>query len=260
MKYENYKIENLVFMNGTDGWSMDEKKEFLETCPENGGLQKTLEDLKALKTALEEEIVKCNKYGEINKNSLKAYLTRHDTNIMYGSPWRRYYASSDKDFYFNVDGSYQIISRGWQIEDFIEKYTDDGRISERFDTISRIYSEKENKWAKDIETNRYKATHGEQIAANKKLDLLLDSLDIIIPVGFQEGSFGRLECKKAQLRRGDYWLPCNEYGEILINKTPFTEDQANELTDTILEMSKKIAAIVDEYRGTIDQALGRKGA
>ena len=89
---------------------------------------------------------------------------------------------------------------------------------------------------------------------------LLDSLDIIIPVGFQEGSFGRLECKKAQLRRGDYWLPCNEYGEILINKTPFTEDQANELTDTILEMSKKIAAIVDEYRGTIDQALGRKGA
>ena len=41
MKYADYKIENLVFMKGTDGWSIEEKKEFLETCPENEGPSKS---------------------------------------------------------------------------------------------------------------------------------------------------------------------------------------------------------------------------
>lgn len=262
MKYETYKIENLVFMKGTDNWSIDEKKEFLETCPENSELAKTIEGLKELKTALDDGVVKTNTYGEINKNSLKAYINRHDTYILYGKPNRRYFYSDDsKDFYILADGSYNLISRGWDIDSLIEKYTDDKYIEKRFDTLAHAYTEKEDKWSKQVESDRYKATHTEQIAANKKLDLVLDSLHVEVPVTFKENEWGRMECLKTQLRMtSDYWYSHNEYGEILVNKTPLTEKQATELTDMIMEMSEKISAIVNEYKANIDQIMGKKGA
>ena len=259
MKYADYKIEKLIFLKGTDDWSVEQKKEFLDTCPENADLEKTIEDLKQLNEAIIDGTVKRNEYGEINKNSLKAYINKHDTNILYGRPARRYFYSDDsKDFYILFDGSYFIFSRGYQVNDLIEKLTDDKYIEKRFDTLARSYREKEDKWSKQIENDRYTATHTEQIEANKKADLLLDALDIQIPVGFQESEWGRLECKKAQLRRGDYWYSHNEYGEIVVNKVPLTEDQATKLTDMILEMSGKIAEIMDEYRADINKMMGKK--
>lgn len=260
MKYADYKIENLVFMKGTDGWSIEEKKEFLESCPENADLKNTIEDLKQLNEAIIDGIVKRNTYGEINKSSIKAYINKHETNIRYGRPSSRHYFYSDdsKDIYVYVDGSYSLINRGWEVNSLIEKLTDDKYIEKRFDTLARVYAEKENKWSKQVEDDRYTATHTEQIAANKKLDLLMDALDIQIPTGFKEGHFGRLECKKAQLRRGDYWYSHNDYGEIMVNKVPLTEKQATELTDMILEMSGKIVEIMDEYRADINKMMGKK--
>lgn len=261
MKYADYKIENLVFMKGTDGWSIEEKKEFLDTCPENEGLSKTIEDLKELNTAIIDGVVKRNTYGEINKNSLKAYINKHDVNILYGKPNRRYYYLDDgKDFYILADGSYATISRGWDVTNLIEKYTEDKYIETRFDTLARSYEEKEDKWSKNVESDRYKATHGDQIKANKKLDKLMDSLRIEVPVGLETDTWGYTTCKTSKLSIGDYWFSHNEYGEITINKTPFTEDQAVELTEVVMEMSQKISAIIDEYRPTFDKAFGKKGA
>lgn len=52
MKYDNYKIENLFFAsNEVANWSIEEKREFLETCPENEHLSEAIEEVKRFREA-----------------------------------------------------------------------------------------------------------------------------------------------------------------------------------------------------------------
>ena len=261
MTYNEYKIENLTFLKGTKDWTIEEKREFLETCPENKGLDKTLEDLKELKKALEEGLVKQREYHAINKNSLKAYLAKRDANIKYGRPWHSYLFSDDKDFYIHLDGSYKCITHTYDVESLIKYIESDENTNSRFETLASTYSKKENDWSKGIEENRYRATHAEQIAANKKLDSIMSGLIVTAAVGFENGHFGRQECKFLTMRpTSDYWYHHSNYGEILVNNAPLTEAQATELTDMLMEMSKKVADIINEYKPVIDKAMGKKGA
>lgn len=254
MKYENYKIESLIFMKGTDEWTIDEKREFLETCPENADLPRLINEMRNLLTAIDDEVVKTNTYGEINKNSLKSYATKNNTMILYGSPWRRYSYSDSKDFYVCFDGSYSTFSRRYQVESIIEKLTDDKYIESRFNTLARAYAEKEDKWSKSVESDRYKATHSEQIKANRRLDAVLGQFNVLVPTAIEKRDTAfdgeRFECKTAGLR---LYSSHNEYGEIMVNKAPLTQDQAENLTKMFMEMSTKIANIMNEYREDIDR-------
>ena len=137
MKYADYRIEDLVFLKKeTEKWNINEKREFLETCPENKTLADTIRQLKDLKTAIECGEVKTSRYSEINKNSMKAYLNRHDTNIHYGRPYRHYYGDDSKDFYILADGSYSTITYKSSVDSIIEKYENDDHIEHRFNILS----------------------------------------------------------------------------------------------------------------------------
>ena len=259
MKYADYKIENLVFLKKeTDTWSLEEKKEFLETCPENAGLKDTIEQLKEISQAIEDGVVKVNRYHEINKNSLKAYLANKKTNIRYGQPSRRYYYMSDtKDFYFMVDGDYEYVTRSYNIDGIIEKYESDKCIEHRFNALSNNYFDKEQRWAKQIETESYEALHADRIKANKKLDKVLGSLRIDIPLSINETTGWYVECSTECFSTFDFPYSRNYYGEVTVNNVPLTETQATELTNTVLEMSAKINEIIKEYKDTIGAALGK---
>lgn len=264
MKYADYKKENLVFLKKeTDTWNANEKREFLETCPENAGLEDTIGQLKELLQAIKDGVVKENRYGEINKNSLKAYLNRNDTNIMYGRPYRHYsWGNDSKDFYFKVDGSYELISRTYTIDSLIQKYDGGGDIERRFNHIAEYYYKTEETWSKNIENERYTATNADQITANKKLLKALDSLRIEIPVSVdidKTGYFERINCDVAKIMGYDFPYSRNNYGEVLVNNRPFTEKQATELLNMVMEMSLRINDIINEYKGAIGVALGNKG-
>lgn len=258
MTYENYKIENLTFMKGVDGWSFAEKKEFLETCPENKTLAETIRQLKDLKTAIECGEVKTSRYKEINKNSMKAYLNRHDTNIHYGRPYRRFYCDDSKDFYITADGANSTIIYASSVDSLIERYESDDHIEHRFNTLANAYAEKERAFAKKIETDSYNAVNADRIAANKKLDKVLDALRIEIPAAVTVDKFGYIEVKKTELKPCNYWYSHSSYGEILVDNLPLGKKQAEDLMATVMEMSEKIATIMDEYRETIKKALGQE--
>ena len=256
MKYENYKIENLIFLKKeTEKWGETEKREFLESCPENESLPTIIEQLKVLKQALEDEAVKANQYGTINKNSLKAYVKKHDLKFCYGQP-NHYYYSSSCCFYFNVDGHYEPVGYVWQIQGYIDKYNGGGNIEKRFEYLSNYYLEKETRFAKKIETDSYKATHAEQIFANNKLDRVLDDLRITVPIAVETDEYNHIDVKSDCMPYSSCYH--NEYGEILVNKTPLTEKQATDLMNTIFEMSARISEIMGEYKETINSTLGRR--
>lgn len=258
MKYADYKREDLIFLKKTtDRWTINEKKEFLDSCPENEGLAETIEQLKALAQALEDGEVKCNRYGEINKSSMKAYLNRHDTNIRYGKANRYYYGDS-KDFYFNVDGVNQTFNYKSNITDHIKKYGEESDIERRFERLANEYASREKHFAEQIEQESYKAINADRIAANKKLDKVLDHLRIEIPASVETDKYGYVNALSRSMMNYDFKYSHNNYGEILVNNRPLSEDRATELMNTILEMSAKISDIMDEYRDTIKAALGNK--
>ena len=258
MKYADYRIENLTFMKGVDGWSFAEKKEFLETCPENKTLAETIRQLKDLKTAIERGEVKTSRYNEINKNSMKAYLNRHDTNIHYGRPYRHFYCDDSKDFYILADGSYATFTYKSSVDSIIERYENDDHIEHRFSILANAYAEKERAFAKKIETDRYNAENSDRIAANKKLDKVLDALRIEIPASVTVDKFGYIGVEKTELKPCNYWYSHSNYGEILVDNLPLSKKQAEYLTATVMEMADKVATIMDEYRETIKKALGQE--
>ena len=86
MRYEDYKVEDMVFTNKED-WTEEEKKEFLDTCPEGKDTPEKIEALYALLDAIDNGEVKLNQYKDINKNSVAAYGKRHG-NVVYLSTMR----------------------------------------------------------------------------------------------------------------------------------------------------------------------------
>ena len=260
MKYADYRIEDLVFLKKeTEKWNINEKREFLETCPENAGLVDTITQLKEVRQAIKDGVIKVNRYHEINKNSMKSYLARHKTAIKYGQPEGHYYYSDSKDFYINLDGTHHLINRDYDMSNIIEYFEDDSRIEHRFNIINSYYYKRETNWSKNIEEKRYNAVNADQIRANKELDKVLDALRVEIPTEVNVDKWGYGSCEKAKLMGYDFPYSHNNYGEILVNNKPLTENQATELMNTIFEMSSKINDIINEYKDTIGAALG-KGA
>lgn len=252
MNYNEYKIEDLTFLKETyKDWTTEEKKEFLDSCPENSGLPKTIEDLKGIKAAIESDEIKTNKWGEINKSSMKAYLKRNSTNIIYGVPYRKYW-SSENNFYFNVDGAFAIIGGMLSIDNLIEKF-DGGNIEERFKTLAEKYRQKEKDWSYKIETESYKATHKDQITANKILNAMLDAVRIELPTGVTIDSFGYTRTEKYDFRFFNIPHRTSQYGEITVNGVPFSEDKAKELTALVQEMTDKLLEVMNEYQGEIER-------
>ena len=259
MNYADYKKENLVFLKGeADKWSVDEKKGFLDTCPESKNLEQIVEELKDIKTALDRDVIKKNKWDDINKSSMKAYLNKHDTHIKYGRPNRHYFYSDDsKDFFFRIDGSYRLINKYWEVTKCIERYENGGDIKERFNSISDVYREEESSWSKNIEKERYTALNKSQIDANRKLYSVLSELSIDIPIGVTKKDYlDDYYCRKEHFRSYDMPFYHNSYGEVTINDKPLSEEKATELYNAIIEMSAKIKDVVKEYEPVFESTIG----
>lgn len=260
MKYEDYKVENLVFLKGeADKWTEGEKREFLDTCPESRHLEQTIEELKDIKAAIEQDVIKKNQFGDLNKSSMKAYLNKHDTNIQYGRPNRRFsYSDDSKDFFFRIDGSYCRLNKAWSVTDCIEKYENGGNIAMRFQKVANEYREKESKWSENIEKERYRAINKDRIDANLKLYAVLSEIAIDLPKSVEKREWGDdYRCIKESLRSYDMPFSHNSYGEVTVQNRPLYEDQATELYNAIMEMSSKIKAVVAEYEPIFESTIGK---
>lgn len=259
MNYADYKMENLVFLKGeADNWTEDEKREFLDTCPESKNLEQIIEELRDIKTALDQDVIKKSQYGDINKSSFKAYLKKHDTHIEYGRPNRRYFYSDDsKDFFVRIDGSYRHLNSTYQVCDFIAVYDDGGNIEKRFSCITEEYRKKESEWAKKIENERYNALNKARIDANRKLYAVLSELSIDIPVDVTKKDYcDDYYCQKKRFRSYDMPFYHNSYGEVTVNDKPLSEEKATELYNAIIEMSEKIKDVVKEYEPVFESTIG----
>ena len=95
MKYEDYKIDDMVFMNKED-WTDEEKREVIDTFPESRGWEEKIEALKQLKIDIDNRVIKKNRYGELNGISTKAYAKRHEL-FYYKSEYEYGYPVSSND-------------------------------------------------------------------------------------------------------------------------------------------------------------------
>lgn len=265
MKYADYRKEDLVFIKKED-WTREEMKEFIDTCPENEHLAEVLEELKGLSEAIDAGEIKRNKWGELNKNSLRAYA-KNTSYIHYGKTGSGYWRCvSDNDAYVMIDGDYRRITYRNDPQYIIDRYKDGGNIEQRFKELSYKYKNAEELWVKRIEKENYSAINKERIKANNRLDAILNRLDICIPnscvddcYDYGDGNYYvNYKANSTYLRGSDYtWH--SSYGEILVNNVPLSTDKANELYDMTMEMSQKIEAIINEYKPKFKEAFNREG-
>jgi hypothetical protein len=256
MRYENYKVEELVFLKGIyKDWTDEEKREFLDTCPESNreDTDQTVKDLERLLTAIESEEVKTNYYNELNKNSMKAYIKKHVTNFHYGRP--QYL--SENVAYLRIDGERKTLRYKSSVTGLINDYKNGGNLRNRFEKISELYKNREKEFAEKIERESYTALNAERITANKKAYALIECLQMYYPAGIKKG-YTEYFAESVNYKIGyAHRFSRNNYGEILKSGFPLTEQQAENLSQNILDMSEKIKAIIDEYDPIFENILGK---
>ena len=265
MKYADYKKEDLVFVTKKN-WTKKEMQEFLDTCPENEHLDDVLKELEKLSEAINNGEIKRNKWGELNKNSLKAYA-KNTSYIHYGKTSTGYWSTiSDNDAYVMIDGDAKRITSWYDPKNLIDRCKDKNNIERRFKELSYKYEKAEQSWAKNIESKNYSAINEERIDANNKLDSILGYLNICVPNYCEDQSYDYGDGRRyisyrtngKYLRGSDYtWH--NSYGELLVNNVPLSTSKANELFDMTMEMSQKIKEIIDEYKPKFDKAFNKEG-
>lgn len=261
MNYKDYRKEKLVFLKGTDGWSIAEKADFLASCPEGTALAPIIQELEEVSDAIDDGAIKLSGYNRVNVSSMKAYIARRSlAHIQYG---RVVNYGDSKDFYVTAYGEKYRINRTWEIEAFISKFTDtsDEMIEHNFAMLARNYYKAEKFFSDRIQNESYQALNADRIAANKMLYAALNACRIEVPAYLEKDSCGYITAQNSRLYPScDYSYSHNSHGEILVNNAPLSEEQAIALKDTIMEMSGKITAIIDEYKETIGATLGKRRA
>lgn len=247
MKYEDYRVEDLVFLTREEeDWTEEEKREVIATFPESCKTEEIRIELMSLKKAVEDGVVKKSGYYKFNKNSARSYANRHDY-IYYGDPAYRYYSSYDKNkMYISIDGTYVTIDDTYDIERALN-YLDD--IDKRFVWIVRKYKETEKRYKTKNETKIYEETNKDRINANRLADAYLDKFKIEIPVKinaekYRDEDLIRYYVDTKRISGWDFTYH-NDYGEILWNGTPITTEDAEKIVAIMKEATRKAELIID---------------
>lgn len=250
MKYEDYKVENLIFLTKED-WTEEEKKEFLDTCPEGKDTPKKIEALYYLLDAIDNGEVKVNQYHDINKNSAAAYGKRHG-NVIYLSMMRY---SNCKSLYINVDGEEQEINSVWRIQMLIK---DLQNINYRFKVVTELYKNRETQYKKKHEKEMYEETNRERIIANRIADAWLDSLRLEIPTEVKERDYWRSEQGIPEFEantknfRGYDFISKSNYGELKFYNKVVSKEDAEYISKVIERATWDLLPVMNKCRAAIE--------
>lgn len=250
MKYEEYKVENLTFSTKED-WTEEEKKEFLDTCPEGKDTPEKIEVLYALLEAIKNGEVKVNQYREINKNSGAAYGKRNG-NVIYLSTMRY---SDCKSLYINVDGEQQAIDSVWRIETLIKALQD---VNYRFKVVTELYKNREAQYKKKHEKEMYEEVNRERIIANRIAYAWLDSLRLEIPTEVKERDYWRSEQGilefEANIKnfRGYDFISRSNYGELKFYDKVVSKEDAEYISKVIERATWDLLPVMNKCRTAIE--------
>lgn len=242
MKYADYKVKDLVFLTKED-WTEEEMKEVLDTFPESNQTEQIRGALNNVIEAIDNEIIKTNRWGEINKQSARAYANKHNY-LMYGNGSGYWY--SINGLYIRIDGEEFALRYKSDVEKRIQ-YLDD--IKKRFKNICNKYVKSEERYKKEKETNDYETANRERIIANRIASCYLSEFEIKILKNFKKYKYldevipeYTTETKRI---RGNDFAYYNHYGEIEFHNKVLSKEDAEKITEIIKEANRKAELIMD---------------
>lgn len=260
MRYEDYKIENYVFMNKEyENWTEEEKQEVLDTFPESKEAPEILKALEVLCTNIDTGELKTNKYGEINGMSAKSYASKHDY-IYYGSrdSW-----SSTSRLYVVLDGTVRQITRKYNAEDIINYINAKGNerrsyFGNRFEKIAELYTKKEKDNYEAACKRDYKEINKERIDANKKAELMLNQTRIEVLTNFYpdgDGDYQTYQYHGQDARKefkGYNYTYKNQYGELKMCGEIVSKEDADKITEMLLDLNTRIGYMIDKCNAEME--------
>lgn len=255
MRYEDYKVENLTFSTKED-WTEEEKKEFLDTCPEGRDTPEKIEVLYSLLDAIDNGEIKVNQYRDINKNSGAAYGKRNG-NVVYLSTMRY---STHKTLCIKVDGEEKEIDSVWRIETLIKDLQD---INYRFKRIAMIYENEEAQYKKKHEKEMYEKANRERIVANRIAYAWLDSLRLEIPTEVKERDYWRSEqgipefVAESKNFRGYDFISKSNYGELKFYNKVVSKEDAEYIAKVIERATWDLLPVMNKCRAAIEDLKER---
>lgn len=240
MKYEDYKVENMVFTTRED-WAEEEMREFLDTCPECKNNTASVATLNELLEAIENNSIKLNSYHEINRGSAKAYVKKH-AGIYYGCCGRY----SGDNMYVIIDGEKREIGTFWDVKNLLK---DINNIQWRFNRLAHKYKAQEEKYATEKTDAAYTTANREQIIASRMADTWLSDFRLEVPVRVSEKRWIRNELPlfETETKRfsGFDFRYHNKYDEMIFYNEPITKEEAEKIISVIQEASRKVSLIID---------------
>lgn len=243
MKYSDYKVEDLVFLTKGD-WTEEEMREVLNTFPESNQTEQIREALNKVIEAIDNEIIKTNRWGEINKQSARAYANKHNY-LMYtkgSSSWYSYI----NGLYFCIDGEKFTLHYKSDVERSI-RYLDD--IKKRFENICNEYAKSEERYKKEKEANDYETANRERIIANKIASCYLREFEIRILKNLENYRYSKEQIPEYTTEtkriRGNDFAYYNRYGEIEFRNKVLSKEDAEKITEIIKEANRKAELIMD---------------
>lgn len=250
MRYEDYIVEDMVFTNKED-WTEEEKREFLDTCPEGKGIEEKVEILNGLLEAIESGELKMSGWNEIKLNSAAAYAKRHNNCISIS----RMSYSDTKAVCIQVDGENEYLKNQWDITRLIKNLSD---IEKRFEKIKRKYLERETIYKKKHEKEIYEETNKERIIASRIAYAWLDSLRLEIPTEVKERDYWRSEQGIPEFTaniknfRGYDFISRSNYGELTFYNKVVSKEDAEYISKIIERATWDLLPVMNKCKAAIE--------
>ena len=247
MRYENYKIEDCVFMNkALKDWTEEEKREVLDTFPTSNGTEEKIAALEQLKVDIENGILKVNHWHEINKKSAEAYAKRHSAFVYQGGTYRVM-----AGFYIIFDNKEHYIRTSYQIDGFIEQLKD---IEKRFTRIYDFYQEKEERYVNENEDKLYKETHKNRIDLSRQAYCWLDAIRLQVATNIGRKTY-RDGYDNYDFRKGFSgfnWINNNRYGEMTMCGELLSEEDLQKVIELSKDLSEMVSVLIDKYNAEFE--------
>jgi len=252
MRYEDYNMGDMVF-NTKEDWTDEEKKEFLDTCPEGKDNEKKKAVLEQMLIDIENNVLKLTKYKEIHFKSAESYAKGNE----YLSMRSRRYCKT-KNLCIMIDGIDRYIERDYHIKQLLELMDN---LTDRFENITRIYKEKEEEYRKENEEKQYEKTNAERIEISSLAAQWLNNMRISVPDKIEKDDSlwrvaGYYNTYNVEFNGYNYcWK--NKYGELEFGNTPVTKEDAEYIVALMKESSAEIVKIINKCKTEITTIMGK---
>lgn len=248
MRYEDYRVEDQVFTNKED-WTDEEKREFLDTCPESKDTNEKVKELRKFIEDVENGVIKQKKWDDINKRSGEAYVKKNCKYLQMIS----YRYGTGKYLGLYIDGKAREVRGSWEAERVIK---DLDALDKRFETVRSIYLDKEARWKKDNERDLYEKENEERIIANMIAKQWLYAIRMEIPTEVKEDtpyykSTPEYRTESKRFNGSDYTYT-NKYGELEFYGQIVTKEDAEYISKVIERATWDLLPVMNKTKAAIE--------